>query len=164
MNNFFWPPQARLDLIWIRSDPLFRIPSTWLPSVLNPVHPIGRAQTAHILYVKAPQAATFLFTGFSLPVTTIQWQRAPPPKTKSPPRRRVVTRAKGSPKKRRTREGRCVKYPYGIACFYFVVPIGRGFQGKGGLKAATAVDVRHILCEKHSKAMEALQRIQVRHA
>ncbi|KAI0298716.1 hypothetical protein B0F90DRAFT_1632317, partial [Multifurca ochricompacta] len=32
--------------------------------------------------------------------------------------------------------------------------------GKGGLKAATAVNVRHILCEKHSKAMEALQRIQ----
>ena len=36
------------------------------------------------------------------------------------------------------------------------------FQGKGGLKAATAVNVRHILCEKHSKTMEALQRIQVR--
>ena len=31
-----------------------------------------------------------------------------------------------------------------------------------GLKAATAVNVRHILCEKHSKATEALQRIQVR--
>ncbi|KAI0281919.1 hypothetical protein BC826DRAFT_882286, partial [Russula brevipes] len=29
-------------------------------------------------------------------------------------------------------------------------------------KAATAVNVRHILCEKHSKATEALQRIQVR--
>ena len=35
-------------------------------------------------------------------------------------------------------------------------------QGKAGLKAATAVNVRHILCEKHSKATEALQRIQVR--
>ena len=34
-------------------------------------------------------------------------------------------------------------------------------QGKGGLKAATAVNVRHILCEKHSKATEALERIQV---
>lgn len=33
--------------------------------------------------------------------------------------------------------------------------------GKGGLKAATAVNVRHILCEKHSKATEALQKIQV---
>ncbi|KAI0696812.1 hypothetical protein BC835DRAFT_1405840 [Cytidiella melzeri] len=31
---------------------------------------------------------------------------------------------------------------------------------KGGLKAATAVNVRHILCEKHSKATEALQKIQ----
>ncbi|KAL1741924.1 hypothetical protein HDZ31DRAFT_84500 [Schizophyllum fasciatum] len=30
----------------------------------------------------------------------------------------------------------------------------------GGLKAATAVNVRHILCEKHSKATEALQKIQ----
>jgi hypothetical protein len=37
----------------------------------------------------------------------------------------------------------------------------RLWQGKG-LKAATAVNVRHILCEKHSKTMEALQRIQVR--
>ncbi|TEB34175.1 FKBP-like protein [Coprinellus micaceus] len=33
-------------------------------------------------------------------------------------------------------------------------------KGKGGLKAATAVNVRHILCEKHSKASEALQKIQ----
>ncbi|KDR80084.1 hypothetical protein GALMADRAFT_222981 [Galerina marginata CBS 339.88] len=33
-------------------------------------------------------------------------------------------------------------------------------KGKGALKAATAVNVRHILCEKHSKAMEALQKIQ----
>jgi len=31
---------------------------------------------------------------------------------------------------------------------------------KGKLKAATAVNVRHILCEKHSKATEALQKIQ----
>ncbi|GJE85139.1 FKBP-like protein [Phanerochaete sordida] len=31
---------------------------------------------------------------------------------------------------------------------------------KGALKAATAVNVRHILCEKHSKATEALQKIQ----
>ncbi|KAH9478674.1 Peptidyl-prolyl cis-trans isomerase NIMA-interacting 4 [Psilocybe cubensis] len=35
-----------------------------------------------------------------------------------------------------------------------------GDKGKGALKAATAVNVRHILCEKHSKAMEALQKIQ----
>jgi NIMA-interacting peptidyl-prolyl cis-trans isomerase 4 len=34
-------------------------------------------------------------------------------------------------------------------------------QGKGGLKAATAINVRHILCEKHSKATEALEKIQV---
>ncbi|KAF9043498.1 FKBP-like protein [Hymenopellis radicata] len=33
-------------------------------------------------------------------------------------------------------------------------------KGKGGLKAATAVNVRHILCEKHSKATEALTKIQ----
>ncbi|KAL6306300.1 FKBP-like protein, partial [Sparassis latifolia] len=33
-------------------------------------------------------------------------------------------------------------------------------QGKGGLKPATAINVRHILCEKHSKATEALQKIQ----
>jgi hypothetical protein len=32
---------------------------------------------------------------------------------------------------------------------------------QAGLKAATAVNVRHILCEKHSKATEALQKIQV---
>ncbi|KAK7462879.1 Peptidyl-prolyl cis-trans isomerase pin4 [Stygiomarasmius scandens] len=36
-------------------------------------------------------------------------------------------------------------------------------QSKGknsGLKAATVVNVRHILCEKHSKATEALQKLQ----
>jgi len=33
-------------------------------------------------------------------------------------------------------------------------------KGKGGLKAATAVNVRHILCEKHSKATEALQKLK----
>ncbi|KAI1784542.1 FKBP-like protein [Ganoderma leucocontextum] len=34
-------------------------------------------------------------------------------------------------------------------------------KGKGGaLKAATSVNVRHILCEKQSKAIEALQKIQ----
>ncbi|KDQ58606.1 hypothetical protein JAAARDRAFT_34432 [Jaapia argillacea MUCL 33604] len=33
-------------------------------------------------------------------------------------------------------------------------------KGKGGLKAATAVNVRHVLCEKHAKATEALQKIQ----
>ncbi|KAI0828702.1 hypothetical protein BC628DRAFT_89731 [Trametes gibbosa] len=30
----------------------------------------------------------------------------------------------------------------------------------GALKAATSVNVRHILCEKQSKALEALQKIQ----
>ncbi|KAF5356756.1 hypothetical protein D9756_006511 [Leucocoprinus leucothites] len=33
-------------------------------------------------------------------------------------------------------------------------------KGKGGLKPATAINVRHILCEKHSKALEALQKIK----
>ena len=33
-------------------------------------------------------------------------------------------------------------------------------DSKGKLKAATAVNVRHILCEKHSRALEALQKIQ----
>ncbi|QRV91299.1 peptidyl-prolyl cis-trans isomerase NIMA-interacting 4 [Ceratobasidium sp. AG-Ba] len=33
-------------------------------------------------------------------------------------------------------------------------------DSKGKLKAATAVQVRHILCEKQSKALEALQKIQ----
>ncbi|KXN90298.1 Peptidyl-prolyl cis-trans isomerase NIMA-interacting 4, partial [Leucoagaricus sp. SymC.cos] len=33
-------------------------------------------------------------------------------------------------------------------------------QGKGGLKPATAINVRHILCEKHSKALEALEKIK----
>lgn len=31
--------------------------------------------------------------------------------------------------------------------------------GKGKLKPATHVKVRHILCEKHSKVMEALEKI-----
>ena len=29
------------------------------------------------------------------------------------------------------------------------------------MKPATAINVRHILCEKHSRAMEALEQIQV---
>ncbi|KAF9051569.1 hypothetical protein BJ165DRAFT_1449746 [Panaeolus papilionaceus] len=33
-------------------------------------------------------------------------------------------------------------------------------KGKGALKAATAVNVRHILCEKHSRATEALEKIK----
>lgn len=40
--------------------------------------------------------------------------------------------------------------------------LAHSVQGKGGLKPATAVNVRHILCEKHSKAMEALSKLQVR--
>ncbi|GJJ14980.1 hypothetical protein Clacol_009250 [Clathrus columnatus] len=32
---------------------------------------------------------------------------------------------------------------------------------KGSLKPATAINVRHILCEKHSKVMEALSKLQV---
>jgi len=37
---------------------------------------------------------------------------------------------------------------------------GSKSKSKGGLKPATAINVRHILCEKHSKATEALQKIQ----
>ncbi|KAJ5183445.1 peptidyl-prolyl cis-trans isomerase pin4 [Penicillium capsulatum] len=33
-------------------------------------------------------------------------------------------------------------------------------KGKGGLKAATAINVRHILCEKHSKKEEALEKLR----
>jgi len=35
-----------------------------------------------------------------------------------------------------------------------------GSTKQAKLKAATAVNVRHILCEKHSRAMEALQKLQ----
>ena len=34
-------------------------------------------------------------------------------------------------------------------------------QTKGGLKPATAINVRHILCEKQLKALDALEKIQV---
>jgi hypothetical protein len=46
----------------------------------------------------------------------------------------------------------------------FIRQVTQHTQGKGnsGLKPATAVNVRHILCEKHSKALEALAKIQVR--
>ncbi|KAI0676319.1 hypothetical protein C8Q78DRAFT_11747 [Trametes maxima] len=36
---------------------------------------------------------------------------------------------------------------------------GKG-GGSGALKLATSVNVRHILCEKQSRALEALQKIQ----
>jgi hypothetical protein len=34
-------------------------------------------------------------------------------------------------------------------------------KGKSALKAANAINVRHVLCEKHSKATEALEKIKV---
>ncbi|GBF89746.1 peptidyl-prolyl cis-trans isomerase NIMA-interacting protein [Raphidocelis subcapitata] len=37
---------------------------------------------------------------------------------------------------------------------------GAGGGGKGAGSSCSQVKVRHILCEKHSKAMEALQKIQ----
>ncbi|KAG8993304.1 Peptidyl-prolyl cis-trans isomerase pin4 [Tulasnella sp. JGI-2019a] len=36
-----------------------------------------------------------------------------------------------------------------------------GDADKGKLKAATSVNVRHILCEKHARATEALEKIQL---
>ncbi|TQB71444.1 Peptidyl-prolyl cis-trans isomerase pin4 [Monascus purpureus] len=36
---------------------------------------------------------------------------------------------------------------------------GKG-GGKGGLKAANSINVRHILCEKHSKKEEALEKLR----
>ncbi|KAI9209409.1 uncharacterized protein BJ171DRAFT_486953 [Polychytrium aggregatum] len=36
-----------------------------------------------------------------------------------------------------------------------------GKSGSGKLKSANSVKVRHILCEKHSKCMEALDKIKV---
>ncbi|KAJ5408677.1 hypothetical protein N7509_002560 [Penicillium cosmopolitanum] len=33
-------------------------------------------------------------------------------------------------------------------------------KGKGGLKAATSINARHILCEKHSKKEEALEKLR----
>ena len=35
-----------------------------------------------------------------------------------------------------------------------------GSGGKGKLKPATSINVRHILCEKHSKKEEALEKIR----
>ncbi|KAJ5227227.1 peptidyl-prolyl cis-trans isomerase pin4 [Penicillium citrinum] len=37
---------------------------------------------------------------------------------------------------------------------------GTKSKGKGGLKAATSINVRHILCEKHSKKEEALEKLR----
>ncbi|KAJ5106550.1 peptidyl-prolyl cis-trans isomerase [Penicillium angulare] len=36
----------------------------------------------------------------------------------------------------------------------------KGKGGKGALKAATSINVRHILCEKHSKKEEALEKLR----
>jgi peptidyl-prolyl cis-trans isomerase NIMA-interacting 4 len=85
-------------------------------------------------------------------------------KDKKPAEKKGGDKGKGKSEAASEKGGKVRNIPV-LDCFlYFVVPIGRGFQGKGGLKAATAVNVRHILCEKHSKAMEALQRIQARYA
>jgi NIMA-interacting peptidyl-prolyl cis-trans isomerase 4 len=37
---------------------------------------------------------------------------------------------------------------------------GGGGRKKGGLKPATSINVRHILCEKHGKKEDALQKIR----
>ena len=37
---------------------------------------------------------------------------------------------------------------------------GKGSGSGGKLKAATSINVRHILCEKHSKKEEALQKLR----
>lgn len=52
-------------------------------------------------------------------------------------------------------KGGKVRWNLGYAMWY-------SFELQGKLKAATAVNVRHILCEKHSRAAEALALIQVR--
>ncbi|EEH20685.1 peptidyl-prolyl cis-trans isomerase pin4 [Paracoccidioides brasiliensis Pb03] len=35
-----------------------------------------------------------------------------------------------------------------------------GAKGKGGVKPANSINVRHILCEKHSKKEEALEKLR----
>lgn len=37
---------------------------------------------------------------------------------------------------------------------------GGGDKGSGKLKPATSINVRHILCEKHSKKEEALEKLR----
>ncbi|KAI8817578.1 uncharacterized protein EV422DRAFT_570622 [Fimicolochytrium jonesii] len=39
---------------------------------------------------------------------------------------------------------------------------GDASEGKGKLKPANAIKVRHILCEKHSKSMEAMAKLKER--
>jgi len=83
-------------------------------------------------------------------------------KDKKPAEKKGGDKGKGKPEEAADKGGKVRKHT-GL----FLLPWCRSegsFQGKAGLKAATAVNVRHILCEKHSKAMEALQRIQARHA
>jgi NIMA-interacting peptidyl-prolyl cis-trans isomerase 4 len=84
-------------------------------------------------------------------------------KPKKPAEKKGGDKGKGKSEEASEKGGKVRNIPrVGSAFFTSSCRPGSGFQGKGGLKAATAVNVRHILCEKHSKAMEALQRIQAR--
>lgn len=65
-------------------------------------------------------------------------------------------KSKGATDEGGEKQAKVRRVPIVSRCFLEI-----NFKGKGGLKAATAVNVRHILCEKHSKATEALEKIQV---
>jgi hypothetical protein len=84
-------------------------------------------------------------------------------KDKKPAEKKGSDKGKGKPDEAGDKGGKVRKHFLSLFLLRWCRSQG-GFQGKAGLKAATAVNVRHILCEKHSKAMEALQRIQARHA
>lgn len=47
-----------------------------------------------------------------------------------------------------------------IECIILFVIDDSGGGGKKEAKGGTAVKVRHILCEKHSKIMEAMEKIK----
>lgn len=66
-------------------------------------------------------------------------------------------KSKGAVDEGGEKQAKVRRVPIVSRCFLEII----NFKGKGGLKAATAVNVRHILCEKHSKATEALEKIQV---
>jgi len=82
-------------------------------------------------------------------------------KDKKPAENKGSGKGKGKSEEAADKSGKVRAVYLGFLIFSFLVLTLRD-QGMGGLKPATAINVRHILCEKRSKATEALQRIQVR--
>ena len=141
--------------------PEIGIRTTWLPSI-----PSAKSRLSDWWFGQSPRVRRFSFWQLARPLFPRHHHQLNA-KGRRLQRQKVCREEEGwrqgqREDRRARRQGR--KGAYMCISIQGSFPLCRSvdFQGKGGLKAATAVNVRHVLCEKHSKVTEALQRIQVR--